>query len=97
MTKKVTDAEAQNKISIEQSQKSIQQILDFENILKGKVADLENILKTKVGDLDNTVKDLIQNQNITNQTMKSVVEEYKQRDTQIKDLIIKEFSDEINE
>jgi hypothetical protein len=86
MSKKVTDAEAQNKISIEQSQKSIQQILDF-----------ENILKTQVSDLDKTVKDLIQNQNITNENIKMIIEEYKQRDEQIKDLITKEFSDEINE
>lgn len=84
MTKKVTDAEAQNKISIEQSQKAIQQMLDF-----------ETILQNKVGDLDKTVKDLIQNQNITNQTMNSVIKEYEQRDTQIKDLIAKEFNDEI--
>lgn len=84
MTKKVTDAEAQNKISIEQSQKAIQQMLDF-----------ETILQNKVGDLDKTVKDLIQNQNITNETMNNVIKEYEQRDTQIKDLIAKEFNDEI--
>jgi hypothetical protein len=86
MTKKVTDAEAQNKISTEQAQKAIKSILDFELLLKGQVDAL-----------DNTVKNLIQNQNITNENIKMMLDEFKQRDEQIKDLIIKEFGDEINE
>jgi hypothetical protein len=86
MTKKVTDAEAQNKISTEQAQQAIKSILDFELLLKGQVDAL-----------DNTVKNLIQNQNITNENIKMMLDEFKQRDEQIKDLIIKEFGDEINE
>lgn len=68
------------------NKKSIQQIID-----------LESTLKNQVGDLDKTVKDLIQNQTNTNENLKMMLEEYKQRDEQIKDLITKEFSDEINE
>jgi beta-lactamase regulating signal transducer with metallopeptidase domain len=68
------------------NKKSIQQIID-----------LENTLKNQVGDLDKTVKDLIINQTNTNENIKMMLEEYKQRDEQIKDLITKELSDEGNE
>jgi hypothetical protein len=86
MTKKVQDAEAQNKISTKQAQDAISSILSF-----------ENILKAQVDALDNTVKNLIQNQNITNQNIKLMLDEYKLRDEQIKDLIVQEFGDDINE
>lgn len=86
MTKKVTDAEAQNKISTAQAQQAIKSILDFELLLKGQVDAL-----------DNTVKALIQNQNITNENIKMMLDEFKQRDEQIKNLITQEFGDEINE
>lgn len=86
MTNKVTEAEAQNKISTAQAQQAIKSILDF-----------ELILKAQVDALDKTVKDLIQNQNITNANIKTMLDEYKQRDEQIKDLIVQEFGEDIND
>jgi hypothetical protein len=86
MSQKVLEAEKQNKISTKQAQDAIKSILDFEEILKGQV-----------NALDQTIKGLIENQNITNENIKMMLDEFKARDEQIKDLIIKEFGDEINE
>ena len=86
MSQKVLEAENQNKISTQQAQQAMQSIVTFEQVLKGQVDAL-----------DETIKGLIENQNITNEQIKLLLDEYKARDQQIKDLIIKEFGDEINE
>lgn len=86
MTKKVTDAEAQNKLSSKQAQDAIATIVAFETVLKGQVVALES-----------TIIDLIRNQEITNENIKLMLDEYTARDAQVKDLIIKEFGDELNE
>lgn len=86
MSQKVLEAENQNKISTKQAQDAIKSILDFEQILQGQV-----------NALDQTIKGLIENQNITNENIKMMLDEFKQRDEQIKDLIIQEFGEEENE
>ena len=86
MTQKVMEAENQNKISTKQAEEAMQSIINFEQVLKGQVDAL-----------DKTVQELIANQSITNENIKLLLDEYKARDEQIKDLIVKEFGDEINE
>lgn len=86
MTQKVLEAENQNKISTQQAQEAMQSIITFEQVLKGQVDALEE-----------TVQSLIANQNITNENIKLLLDEYKARDEQIKDLIVKEFGEDINE
>jgi len=86
MTQKVLEAENQNKISTQQAQEAMQSIISFEQVLKGQVDAL-----------DKTVQELIANQSMTNDQIKLLLDEYKARDEQIKNLIIKEFGDDLNE
>jgi hypothetical protein len=84
MTDKVNAAEVQNKLSTEQAAQAMQSILAFEQILQAQVSTL-----------DKTVQELIQNQNVTNESIIKLLDEYKARDQQIKDLIVKEFGDDL--
>lgn len=88
VTKKMADkvllAEQENKISSERAYQTIEAL---------KVS--ENILKAQIDTLSSEIDKLIQNQNTTNQSVSSLLEEYKARDQQIKELIVQEFGDDI--
>lgn len=86
MQEKVQLAEQQNQISTEQAQKALEQI----NVI-------ETGLQQQVTVLQQTVDKLIANQNISNDSIKSLLDEYKARDEQIKQLIVQEFGDEIED
>lgn len=84
MTEKVLLAEKENKITTKQAQDSLSNIKILEEGLKGQVDELQN-----------TIEKLILNQIETNKSVQSLLDEYKARDEQIKDLIVKEFGEDI--
>lgn len=84
MTDKVLLAEKANEISAEKASKAI-----------SSITSLEQILKTQIDTLQSEVNKLITNQNQTNKSVQALLEEYKARDEQIKELIVQEFGDEI--
>lgn len=86
MQEKVALAEQQNQLSTEQAQKALEQI----NVI-------ETGLQQQVTVLQQTVDKLIANQNISNEGVKALLDEYKARDEQIKQLIVQEFGDEIED
>lgn len=83
MQEKVLQAEKENKISSEQAKKSIEQLQIFEEGLGNQI----NVMQE-------TIDKLIQNQNISNETIKILLDEFKERDEQIKQLIVDEFGDD---
>lgn len=84
MTEKVLLAEQENKITTDTALKSLESIKVLENGLKSQIDGLQVI-----------VDDLIKTQTQTNQSVASLLEEYKARDEQIKELIVQEFGDDI--
>lgn len=55
----------------------------------------ETILKAQVDSLREEIDKLIRSQNQTNRNVQSLLDEYKARDEQIKDLIVQEFGDDL--
>lgn len=84
MTEKVLLAEQRNELSSQQA----------EQTLKALSAS-ETILKAQVDSLHEEIKKLIENQTQTNKNVQSLLDEYKARDEQIKDLIVQEFGDDL--
>ena len=84
MTEKVLLAEQENKITTDTALKSLESIKVLEDGLKSQIDGLQVI-----------VDDLIKTQTQTNQSVASLLEEYKSRDEQIKELIVQEFGDDI--
>lgn len=88
VTKKMTDkvllAEQENKISSERALQTIQALNASEQILKAQIDTLSS-----------EIDKLVQNQNTTNQSVEALLEEYKQRDVQIKELIVQEFGEDL--
>lgn len=84
MTEKVLLAEQQNKIST----KSAQQSLD-------NIRILEDGLRTQIDMMQKTIDRLVDNQSQTNRSMQDLIDEYRARDAEIKELIVKEFGDDI--
>lgn len=84
MTEKVLLAEQQNKIST----KSAQQSLD-------NIRILEDGLRTQIDMMQKTIDRLVDNQTQTNRSMQELIDEYRARDAEIKELIVKEFGDDI--
>jgi uncharacterized membrane protein YhiD involved in acid resistance len=84
MTNKVLLAEQENKISSERALQTIQAL----NIS-------EQILKAQIDTLSSEIDKLVQNQNTTNQSVQALLDEYKQRDEQIKELIVQEFGEDL--
>jgi uncharacterized membrane-anchored protein YhcB (DUF1043 family) len=84
MTNKVLLAEKENKITTNTALKSLESIKVLEDGLKSQIDGLKVI-----------VDDLIKTQTQTNQSVASLLEEYKSRDEQIKELIVQEFGDDI--
>lgn len=84
MADKVLLAESENKVSAEAAQKSLTNI---------KL--LEDGLKLQIDQMQNTIDALINNQTQTNRNVQSLLDEYKARDEQIKELIVQEFGDDI--
>lgn len=84
MTNKVLLAEKENKITTDTALKSLESIKVLEDGLKSQIDGLQVI-----------VDDLIKTQTQTNQSVSSLLEEYKARDEQIKELIVQEFGDDI--
>lgn len=84
MTNKVLLAEKANEISAEKANRAI-----------SSINSLEQILKAQIDTLQSEVNKLITNQNQTNKSVQALLEEYKARDEQIKELIVQEFGDEI--
>ena len=84
MTEKVLLAEQQNKIST----KSAQQSLD-------NIKILEDGLRTQIDMMQKTIDRLVDNQTQTNRSMQDLIDEYRARDADIKELIVKEFGDDI--
>jgi len=88
VTKKMTDkvllAEAENKISSERALQTIQALNASEQILKAQIDTLSS-----------EIDKLVQNQNTTNQSVQALLDEYKQRDEQIKELIVQEFGEDL--
>lgn len=82
MTEKVTIAEQENKINSEQAKRQIQNL----ELLQGG-------LFAQIDTLQHTVDKLIESQSSTNQNVQALLDEYKARDEQIKQMIIQEFSD----
>jgi uncharacterized membrane protein YhiD involved in acid resistance len=88
VTKKMTDkvllAEQENKISSDRALQTIQALNASEQILKAQIDTLSS-----------EIDKLVQNQNTTNQSVEALLEEYKQRDVQIKELIVQEFGEDL--
>lgn len=84
MSEKVLLAEQENKITTNTALKSLESIKILEDGLKGQIDGLQQI-----------VGQLIDSQTQTNQSVSSLLEEYKSRDEQIKELIVQEFGDDI--
>jgi uncharacterized membrane protein YhiD involved in acid resistance len=82
MREKVKQAELENKISTEQATARI-----------GNIEVLEKGLYEQVNVMQKTIDELIQSQNTTNKNVQALLDEYKARDEQIKDLIVQEFGD----
>jgi peptidoglycan hydrolase CwlO-like protein len=84
MKAKVLEAEERNKISSAQAEQTMKALTASETILKAQVDSLRE-----------EIDKLIRSQNQTNRNVQSLLDEYKARDEQIKDLIVKEFGDDI--
>lgn len=84
MTNKVLLAEQENKISSERALQTIQALNASEQILKAQIDTLSS-----------EIDKLVQNQNTTNQSVQALLDEYKQRDQQIKELIVQEFGEDL--
>jgi uncharacterized membrane protein YhiD involved in acid resistance len=84
MTNKVLLAEQENKISSERALQTIQALNASEQILKAQIDTLSS-----------EIDKLVQNQNTTNQSVQALLDEYKQRDEQIKELIVQEFGEDL--
>ena len=84
MASKVKEAEAQNQISSDQASKTIS-LLNASN----------EILKAQVDTLQTSINKLVESQVYTADKFQALMDEYKARDEKIKDLIIKEFGEEI--
>jgi len=84
MKAKVLEAEERNKISSKQAEQTMKALTASETILKAQVDSLRE-----------EIDKLIRSQNQTNRNVQSLLDEYKARDEQIKDLIVQEFGDDI--
>ncbi len=84
MKAKVLEAEERNKISSEQAEQTMKALTASETILKAQVDSLRE-----------EIDKLIRSQNQTNRNVQSLLDEYKARDEQIKDLIVQEFGDDL--
>jgi peptidoglycan hydrolase CwlO-like protein len=84
MKAKVVEAEERNRISSKQAEQTMKALTASETILKAQVDSLRE-----------EIDKLIRSQNQTNRNVQSLLDEYKARDEQIKDLIVKEFGDDI--
>lgn len=84
MKAKVLEAEERNKISSQQAEQTIKALTASETILKAQVDSLRE-----------EIDKLIRSQNQTNRNVQSLLDEYKARDEQIKDLIVQEFGDDL--
>ena len=84
MKAKVLEAEERNKISSAQAEQTMKALTASETILKAQVDSLRE-----------EIDKLIRSQNQTNRNVQSLLDEYKARDEQIKDLIVQEFGDDI--
>ena len=84
MADKVLLAESENKVSAEAAQKSL-----------ANIKILEDGLKLQIDQMQSTIDTLINNQTQTNRNVQSLLDEYKVRDEQIKELIVQEFGDDI--
>ena len=84
MADKVLLAESENKVSAEAAQKSL-----------ANIKILEDGLKLQIDQMQSTIDSLINNQTQTNRNVQSLLDEYKVRDEQIKELIVQEFGDDI--
>jgi acetyl-CoA carboxylase carboxyltransferase component len=83
MQDKVLEAEKENKISSEHAKQSLE-----------KLVILEKGLVNQIKVIQDTINDLIQSQNISNETIKVLLDEFKERDENIKQLISDEFGDQ---
>ena len=77
MKAKVLEAEERNKISSQQAEQTMKALTASETILKAQVDTLRE-----------EIDKLIRSQNQTNRNVQSLLDEYKARDEQIKDLIV---------
>jgi len=84
MKAKVLAAEERNKISSEQAEQTMKALTASETILKAQVDSLKE-----------EIDKLIRSQSQTNRNVQSLLDEYKARDEQIKDLIVQEFGDDL--
>ena len=84
MKAKVLEAEERNRISSQQAEQTMKALTASETILKAQVDSLRE-----------EIDKLIRSQNQTNRNVQSLLDEYKARDEQIKDLIVQEFGDDI--
>ena len=84
MKAKVLEAEERNKISSQQAEQTMKALTASETILKAQVDTLRE-----------EIDKLIRSQNQTNRNVQSLLDEYKARDEQIKDLIVQEFGDDL--
>lgn len=84
MKAKVVEAEERNRISSKQAEQTMKALTASETILKAQVDSLRE-----------EIDKLIRSQNQTNRNVQSLLDEYKARDEQIKDLIVQEFGDDI--
>ena len=84
MKAKVLEAEERNKISSQQAEQTMKALTASETILKAQVDSLKE-----------EIDKLIRSQNQTNRNVQSLLDEYKSRDEQIKDLIVQEFGDDL--
>lgn len=84
MKAKVLEAEERNKISSKQAEQTMKALTASETILKAQVDSLRE-----------EIDKLIRSQNQTNRNVQSLLDEYKARDEQIKDLIVQEFGDDL--
>ena len=83
---KIVIAEQRNEISTEQAQNALSSLDTFEKGLQQQVTVMQE-----------TIDKLIENQKISNESVATLLEEYKARDEQIKQLIIDEFGDDNHE
>lgn len=84
MTEKVLLAEQENKISAERAATTIKAL-----------GASEQILKAQIDTLNSEIEKLIQNQTQTNKNVQALLDEYKARDEQIKELIVQEFGEDL--
>lgn len=84
MTQKVLLAEERNELTSQQAEQTIKALTASETILKAQVDSLKE-----------EIDKLIRSQNQTNRNVQSLLDEYKARDEQIKNLIVQEFGDDL--